>query len=34
MYRVLKPNGYILVNFMSIEDDSFGLGKEIEKIHL
>lgn len=31
MYRVLKPNGYISVNFMSIEDDSFGLGKEIEK---
>lgn len=31
MYRVLKQNGYIAVDFMSIEDDSFGLGKEIEK---
>ena len=31
MYRVLQANGYILVDFMSIEDDSFGLGKEIEK---
>lgn len=31
MYRVLKPNGYISVNFMSTEDDSFGIGEEIEK---
>jgi len=31
MHRVLKPNGYISINFMSIDDDSFGLGKEIEK---
>lgn len=31
MYRVLKKNGYISINFMSIEDDSFGLGKEIEQ---
>lgn len=31
IYRVLKQNGRILVNFISIEDDSFGLGKEMEK---
>lgn len=31
IYRVLKQNGCILVNFISIEDDSFGLGKEMEK---
>jgi len=31
IYRVLKKDGCILVDFMSIEDDSFGLGKEVEK---
>lgn len=31
IYRVLKQNGCILVDFMSLEDDSFGLGEEIEK---
>lgn len=31
MYRVLKKNGHILANFISTEDDSFGIGEEIEK---
>lgn len=31
IYRVLKQNGCILVDFMSLEDDSFGLGGEIGK---
>lgn len=31
IYRVLKKDGCILVDFMSLADDSFGLGKEVEK---
>lgn len=31
MYRVLKKDGCIVVDFMSVEDDSFGLGEEVEK---
>ena len=31
IYRVLKQNGCALVDFMSLEDDSFGLGEEVEK---
>lgn len=31
IYRVLKHNGYLLFDFLSIEDDSFGIGEEIEK---
>lgn len=31
IYRVLKQNGYFLFDFLSIEDDSFGIGEEVEK---
>ncbi len=31
IYRVLKQNGCALIDFMSLEDDSFGLGEEVEK---
>ncbi len=31
IYRVLKKDGHILIDFMSLNDDSFGLGKEGEK---
>lgn len=30
IYRVLKPEGCLIFDFMSIEDDSYGLGEEIE----
>lgn len=31
IHRVLKQDGCLLFDFMSIEDDSFGIGEEIEK---
>lgn len=30
IHRVLKQNGCLLFDFMSVEDDSFGVGEEIE----
>lgn len=31
VYRTLRPGGIFLFDFLSVYDDSFGLGKEIEK---
>lgn len=31
IYRVLRQNGYFSFDFLSVEDDSFGIGEEIEK---
>ena len=31
IYRVLRRRGYFLFDFLSVEDDSFGIGEEIEK---
>lgn len=31
IFRVLKPGGILITDLLSIEDDSFGLGEEIEK---
>lgn len=31
IYRVLNQKGCLLIDFMSIEDDSFGIGEEIER---
>ncbi|MFH1972140.1 MAG: class I SAM-dependent methyltransferase [archaeon] len=31
MFRVLKPNGTVLTEFMSTKDKTYGKGKEIEK---
>ena len=31
IYRVLKQDGYFIFDFLSVEDDSFGIGEEIEK---
>jgi len=31
IYRVLKPNGMVVTEFMSIKDKTYGKGKEIEK---
>lgn len=31
IYKVLKPNGMIVTEFMSIKDKTYGKGKEVEK---
>ena len=31
IYRVLKPGGIVLTDFLSVEDDTYRLGREIEK---
>lgn len=31
IYRVLRRNGYFSFDFLSVEDDSFGIGEEIEE---
>ena len=31
IYRILKPGGMVLTDFLAVEDDTYGLGREIEK---
>ncbi len=31
IYRVLKPNGVVVIDYVSIFDENYGKGKEIEK---
>ena len=31
IYRVLKPNGVVVIDYVSIYDENYGKGKEIEK---
>lgn len=31
IYRVLKPDGVVVIDYVSIEDNNYGKGEEIEK---
>jgi len=31
IYRVLKPGGMVLTDFLAVKDDTYGLGREIEE---
>lgn len=31
IYRILKPNGVVVIDYVSIDDKNYGKGKEIEK---
>lgn len=31
IYRILKPGGVVLTDFLSVEDNTYGFGREIEK---
>lgn len=31
IYRILKPNGVVVIDYVSIDDENYGKGKEIDK---
>ena len=31
IYRILRPNGVVVIDYVSIDDENYGKGKEIEK---